>query len=370
MHFKDAVNQFPNFCLLGEPWHKLEVLLELQLLADVALIGTPSVWKSSIINAISHTKAKVAEYPFTTLVPNLWTVVRKKKTFNVIDIPGLIKWSAQGKWLGNAFLRHVLKARVFAIVVDIARYDNWILEVNDLLSEIFSYVEQKFVVSPRDMCIKKDGKYLLFYAEKDGEILLEKRIMFVINKYDLIWDLEILGEYQSQLFDDILKFLRSKKSLWKITKATLKDNSVTVSAVTRYGLDAFLDKVIDVFHGLKTSDVYHISDEGRGSRDEVDDIPKDMIIDLTAHDSQFLIDNNYMDEKLLKHIKIRGIRNPEICKLVWMLPWWNPEAENWFWKTMQQEGYLEIFDGAGIRKWDILKIISYYAGKEDRYILY
>lgn len=369
IHFKDAVNQFPNFCLLGEPWHKLEILLELQLLADVALIGTPSVGKSSIINAISHTKAKVAEYPFTTLVPNLWSVVRKKKTFNVIDIPGLIKWSAQGKWLGNAFLRHVLKARVFAIVVDIARYDTWILEVNDLLSEIFSYVEQKFAVNPKDMGIKKDGKYLLFYAEKDGEILLEKRMLFVINKYDLIWDVEILGEYQDQLFDDILKFLRSKKSLWKITKATLKDNSVTVSAVTRYGLDDFLDKVIDVFHGLKTSDVYHVRDEVREEHEE-EEISSDMIVDVTEQDKQFLIENNYMDEKLLKHIKIRRIRNAEICKLVWMLPWWNPEAENWFWKMMQTEGYLEIFDSAGIRKWDILKIVSYYAWKDDRYILY
>lgn len=91
MHFRDAIHQFPNFCLLGEPGQKREVMLELQLLADVALIGTPSVGKSSIINAIAHTKAKVAEYPFTTLVPNLGCVHRKKKTFNVIDIPGLIK---------------------------------------------------------------------------------------------------------------------------------------------------------------------------------------------------------------------------------------------------------------------------------------
>ena len=371
IHFKDAVNQYPNFCLLGEPWHKLEILLELQLLADVALIGTPSVGKSSIINAISHTKAKVADYPFTTLVPNLWSVVWKKKTFNIIDVPGLIRWSAQGKWLGNAFLRHVLKARVFALVVDIARYDTWILEVNDLLSEIFSYVEQKFIVHPKDMWIKKDGKYLLFYAKKDGEIILEKRILFVINKYDLVGDLEIVGEYEIQLRDDILKFLRSKKSLGKITKVTLKDNSVTVSAITRYGLDKFLDKVIDVFHGLKTADVYHIvDDKWRMIDDRDEEISKNMIVDVTNEDKQFLIENNYMEEKLLKHIKIRSIRSAAICKLAWVLPWWNPEAENWFWKTMQQEGYLEIFDGAGIRKWDILKIVSYYAGKEDRYILY
>ena len=71
IHFKDAIHQYPNFYLCGEPGHQKEITLELQLMADVALIGSPSVGKSSLINAISHTKAKVAEYPFTTLIPNL-----------------------------------------------------------------------------------------------------------------------------------------------------------------------------------------------------------------------------------------------------------------------------------------------------------
>lgn len=368
--FKDAVLQYPNFCLLGEPWHKLELLLELQLLADVALIGTPSVGKSSIINAISHTKAKVAEYPFTTLVPNLWSVIWKTKTFNVIDIPGLIKWSAQGKWLGNAFLRHVLKARVFAIVVDISRYDSWISEVSDLLLEIFSYVQQKFAIAPKDMGIQKDGKFLLFFAKKDWEIVLEKRILFVINKYDLIWDEEILWEYQNQLFADILKFLRSQKTLGKITQTTLKDNSVTISAITRHGIDTFLDKIIDVFYGLKIEEVYHLPDTLLASPNEAEGTTGQMIVDVTVQDKPFLLENNYMDALALEHVKIRAIKNPEICKLVFMLPWWNPEAELWFWKKMDQEGFLDIFDWVGIRKWDILKIISYYHGKDDRYVLY
>jgi GTP-binding protein len=71
MHFKDAIHQYPNFCLLGEPGNKKEIVLELQLLADVALIGSPSVGKTSLINTISNVKAKVADYPFTTLIPNL-----------------------------------------------------------------------------------------------------------------------------------------------------------------------------------------------------------------------------------------------------------------------------------------------------------
>ena len=95
IHFKDAINQYPNFFLMGEPGQQKEVVLELQLLADVALIGTPSVGKSSLINAVSHTKAKVAEYPFTTLIPNLGSVQHKEVTFNMIDIPGLIKGAAE-----------------------------------------------------------------------------------------------------------------------------------------------------------------------------------------------------------------------------------------------------------------------------------
>jgi len=71
IHFKDSINQYPNFYLLGEPGQKQEVVLELQLLGDVGLIGNPSVGKSSIINCASATKAKVADYHFTTLIPNL-----------------------------------------------------------------------------------------------------------------------------------------------------------------------------------------------------------------------------------------------------------------------------------------------------------
>lgn len=71
IHFKDSIHQYPNFFLLGEPGHKKELILELQLLGDVGLIGNPSVGKSSLINCVSATKAKVADYPFTTLIPNL-----------------------------------------------------------------------------------------------------------------------------------------------------------------------------------------------------------------------------------------------------------------------------------------------------------
>jgi GTPase len=97
MMFKDSVHQYPNFALYGEPGQQLDLTLELQLFADVALIGTPSVGKSSIINTISNTKAKVADYHFTTLIPHLGSVTVQDHKFNVVDVPGLVEGAAEGK---------------------------------------------------------------------------------------------------------------------------------------------------------------------------------------------------------------------------------------------------------------------------------
>jgi GTP-binding protein len=91
MHFKNSHVQYPDFSLLGEPGQEKIVEIELQLLADVGLIGMPSVGKSSIINSVCNTKAKVAEYHFTTLIPNLGSVKYNDEGRNIIDIPGLVE---------------------------------------------------------------------------------------------------------------------------------------------------------------------------------------------------------------------------------------------------------------------------------------
>ena len=97
MHFKNAINQYPNFALMGEPGQEQIIELELQLLGDVGLIGTPSVGKSTLINSISNVKAKTAEYHFTTLRPNLGSVKVGDYSFNMVDIPGLIEGASEGK---------------------------------------------------------------------------------------------------------------------------------------------------------------------------------------------------------------------------------------------------------------------------------
>ncbi len=110
----------PGFALLGEPGEQLDVVLELKSVADVGLIGFPSAGKSSLVAALSAARPKIADYPFTTLVPNLGVVTAGETVFTVADVPGLIPGAAAGRGLGLEFLRHVERCAVLVHVVDCA----------------------------------------------------------------------------------------------------------------------------------------------------------------------------------------------------------------------------------------------------------
>jgi GTP-binding protein len=110
----------PGFALLGEPGDELEIQLELKVVADVGLVGFPSAGKSSLIAAISRARPKIADYPFTTLVPNLGVVKAGDITFTVADVPGLIEGASEGRGLGHEFLRHVERCAALVHVVDTA----------------------------------------------------------------------------------------------------------------------------------------------------------------------------------------------------------------------------------------------------------
>jgi len=118
-----ARRKAPGFALLGEQGASLDVVLELKSVADVGLVGFPSAGKSSLIAAVSAAKPKIADYPFTTLTPNLGVVSAGDHTFTMADVPGLIPGAAQGKGLGLEFLRHVERCSVLVHVVDAATLD-------------------------------------------------------------------------------------------------------------------------------------------------------------------------------------------------------------------------------------------------------
>ncbi len=119
-----ARRKAPGFALLGEPGQSQDIVLELKTVADVALVGYPSAGKSSLISVLSAAKPKIADYPFTTLVPNLGVVTAGATVYTIADVPGLIPGASQGKGLGLEFLRHVERCSVLVHVLDTATLES------------------------------------------------------------------------------------------------------------------------------------------------------------------------------------------------------------------------------------------------------
>jgi GTP-binding protein len=127
-----AKRKAPGFALLGEPGEDREIVLELKVVADIGLVGFPSAGKSSLIAALSRARPKIADYPFTTLVPNLGVVTAGDTTFTVADVPGLVEGASEGRGLGHDFLRHVERCAALVHIIDTATMEPGRDPVSDL----------------------------------------------------------------------------------------------------------------------------------------------------------------------------------------------------------------------------------------------
>ena len=158
LHFKSSVNRAPRQATPGEKGEQRMLQLELKVLADVGLLGMPNAGKSTLIRAISAARPKVADYPFTTLAPNLGVVrVDENKSFVVADIPGLIEGAADGAGLGHQFLRHLQRTRLLLHIVDMAPFDGAVDPVADaraIVKELERY-DPALAAKPRWLVLNK-----------------------------------------------------------------------------------------------------------------------------------------------------------------------------------------------------------------------
>ena len=158
LHFKSSTNRTPRQFTHGEPGQEFELKLELKVLADVGLLGMPNAGKSTLIRAVSAARPKVADYPFTTLIPNLGVVrIDSNRSFVMADIPGLIEGAAEGAGLGHRFLKHLSRTRLLLHLVDMAPFDENVdiaQEAGALIEELRKFDESLYA-KPRWLVLNK-----------------------------------------------------------------------------------------------------------------------------------------------------------------------------------------------------------------------
>ena len=211
-HFKSATNRTPRYAQPGEPAIEKSVILELKLLADVGLVGFPNAGKSTLLSALSSARPKIADYPFTTMEPQLGIVsYRDNRSFVMADIPGIIEGASEGKGLGLRFLRHIERNAVLLFMVPADADD-----------------------------IEAEYRVLLGELEKFNPQLMDKHRILAISKSDMLDD-ELIEEIRKTLPDDV--------------------PHVFISAVTGQGLSELKDTlwraVTDESNRLATVDITH-----------------------------------------------------------------------------------------------------------------
>ena len=191
MRFKSAINRAPRQKTPGWPGEKKELKLELKVLADVGLLGMPNAGKSTLIAAISNARPKIADYPFTTLHPNLGVVrVGPEQSFVVADVPGLIEGASDGAGLGHLFLRHLQRTRLLLHIIDFAPFD----EAADPVAQ---------------------AKAIVGELKKYDKALYDKPRWLVLNKLDMV-----PAEEREARVKDFIKRFKYKGPVFEISALT------------------------------------------------------------------------------------------------------------------------------------------------------
>ncbi len=246
MHFATPVRQTPKFAKPGQPGQERAIILELKLLADVALVGFPNVGKSTLISRVSQARPKIANYHFTTLVPNLGVVSVHDKSFVIADVPGLIEGAHEGVGLGHDFLRHIERTRLLVHLVDVSG-----IEGRNPIDDFQAIMKELSLYNP--------------------ELAVRPQIV-VGNKSDLVQEEDTFSTY-------------------------IKEAGYTyfpISAATGAGVDVLINHIAAILDTLPEIPVYEAEEI---EEEEIDET----VFEITKHDGLYEVSGPYVD-KLLRGI--------------------------------------------------------------------
>jgi len=255
-NFKSATNRTPRYAQPGEPAIERTVILELKLLADVGLVGFPNAGKSTLLSALSAAKPKIADYPFTTMEPQLGIVsYRENRSFVMADIPGIIEGASEGKGLGLRFLRHIERNAVLLFMVP--------ADADDIAAEY---------------------RVLLGELEKFNPQLMDKQRVLAISKSDMLDD-ELMAEIETALPDDI--------------------PHVFISAITGQGLTELKDilwgAITDERNQIATPAITHRPLDGHHRVREEDEFIFETAPTIADDDDEFIDEDEDFGENFDEH---------------------------------------------------------------------
>ena len=231
MAFATQSNPAPNYAENGEPGEKIKVKIELKLMADVGLVGMPSVGKSTFISRISASKPKIADYPFTTLKPNLGVVkTSDNRSFVVADLPGLIKGASLGHGLGDKFLKHTQRTRVIAHIIDMSGYTNEPYNDYITINKELENFDKSLIQKPQIIIANKmdmpDAKENLekFKQKVDKEVYEMSAIngegidKIILKLADMLDQIPKENLYKDEKFESHVIYKFKEEKPYKITK--------------------------------------------------------------------------------------------------------------------------------------------------------
>jgi GTP-binding protein len=203
IHFKSSVNQSPRKSLPGKPGKSARLKVELQIIADIGLVGFPNAGKSSLLDCFTNARPKIAAYPFTTKIPNLGVLTLGDRDLIIADIPGLIEGASKGAGLGIRFLKHISRTQALVFLVDLSQ-DNYLEAFDILLNELKSYSEE--LVKKKRMLVgtKTD-------LEETAGRLVELKVKYPHPTEEVRGISVFSGEGIKELSQDFFKLIREEQ---------------------------------------------------------------------------------------------------------------------------------------------------------------